>query len=105
MSSRPASSVGYLYGLGDHALSVEDLNRAEKSVGVGLNGGARTAPCAIHGEECDGVSTERMWKTEETKRSRGFMEEVPMVDAGGRVMVDWARLLEEAKAGGDQQDF
>lgn len=96
-------AVGYLYGLGDHALSAEDLSCLEGTQGdqrVRVGGGVRVAPCAIHGEECDGVATERVWKTEEMRMGRGFVEEVPVVDAGGRVMVDWVGLLEEARAEG-----
>lgn len=85
--SRPSSAV-YLPGLGDHALSVGDLARATAE---------RVKPCAIHGEECDGVSVEGACLTEETKNGLGFVEEVPMIEIGGREMVDWAGLLQEAR--------
>lgn len=87
--SRPASGMGYLYGLGDHALSAENLPRPVE---------VTVKPCAIHGEECDGASVEGTWLTEQTRRGLGLVEEVPMVERGGRHMVDWAGLLEETKA-------
>ena len=93
---RPRPSVGYLYGLGDHALSADHLARPVES-------GAGAAACAIHGAECDGVATQWAWTTEEMRRGRGFVEEVPMVDAGGRIMVEWAELLEEAVTDGGRQ--
>ncbi|KAF2633856.1 hypothetical protein BU25DRAFT_465081 [Macroventuria anomochaeta] len=95
--SRPASSVRYLYGLGDHALSIEDLPRP-----VGVSSGGRVAPCTIHGEECDGVSVKELWLTKRVVSGLGFVEELPMMERGGRVMVDWAELLEEARAEGGQ---
>lgn len=88
--SHHSSAVGYLPGLGDHALSAGDLARPGIS--------ERVKPCAIHGEECDGVSIERACLTEETKKGFGFVGEVPMIEAGGSQMVDWAALLQEAKA-------
>ena len=88
--SRPSSAVGYLPGLGDHALSAGDLARSTVP--------ARVKPCAIHGEECDGVTVERACLIEETKKGFGFVEEeVPIIERGGRQMVDWASLLEEAR--------
>ncbi|KAJ4382444.1 hypothetical protein N0V86_002779 [Didymella sp. IMI 355093] len=90
ISSRPASSVGYLYGLGDHALAVGYLARSVAP--------ERAKPCAIHGEECDGVSVERACLTEETRWELGFVEEVPVISRGDKQMVDWASLLEEARA-------
>lgn len=89
-----SSSVGFLVGLGDHALSAEDLPS------VVARDGVRVPPCAIHGEECDGVATDRLWLSEEVRRGMGFVGEVPVVDCGGRVMVDWAGLLEEERARG-----
>jgi hypothetical protein len=88
--SRRASSVGYLYGLGDHALAVRYLAHPV--------GPERVKPCAIHGEECDGVSVGRACLTEETRRGLGFVEEVPVIAPEDKQMVDWASLLEEAKA-------
>ncbi|KAF3036107.1 hypothetical protein E8E11_003707 [Didymella keratinophila] len=84
--SRFSSALGYLPGLGDHALSARGLARP-----------IRVAPCPIHGEGCDGVSVERDCLTEETKKGLGFVEEVSIIERGGRQMVDWARLLEEAR--------
>ncbi len=81
-------SVTYLPGLGDHALLAGDA-------GEGGKGGKRTAPCVIHGGECDGVFTAEKWLTAMTVENRGFVEEVPWVCGGGRVMVDWVGLLEE----------
>jgi hypothetical protein len=53
-------------------------------------------PCALHGEECDGVSVAETWKTRHAEETTGFKEPVPVVGgAGERVMVDWARLLKE----------
>jgi hypothetical protein len=53
-------------------------------------------PCALHGEECDGVSVVETWKTRHAEETTGFKEPVPVVKgAGERVMVDWARLLKE----------
>lgn len=89
-SSRSSSAVGYLPGLGDHALSAGDLARPDIS--------ERVKPCAIHGGECDGVSVERVCLTEETKKGLGFIEKVLMIEAGGSQMVNWAVLLQEAKA-------
>jgi hypothetical protein len=86
-TSRPSSAVGYLPGLGDHALSARDLAHP-----------VRVAPCPIHGEECDGVSVERACLTEKTREGLGFVEEVPIIERGGRQMVDWASLLKEARA-------
>ncbi|KAH6616331.1 hypothetical protein C7974DRAFT_416477 [Boeremia exigua] len=77
--------VGYLVGLGDHAL-------------VGERGREKVR-CVLHGEGCGGVETGSEGLTEETRRGRGFVEEVPMVEVGGRVMVDWAGLLREARGG------
>lgn len=93
-SSLPAS-VGYLFGLRDHALRGDDFASS-----AGARGGARVAPCAIHGEECDGVATAGLWLTEQTKARLGFVEEVPQIDVGGRVMVDWFGLLGEESAEG-----
>ncbi|KAF3042467.1 hypothetical protein E8E12_009900 [Didymella heteroderae] len=88
--SRTSPTVGYLHGLGDHALSAGNL--------ACPNAAARVKPCAIHGEECDGVSVERACLTEETKKGVGFVEEVPLLEARGRQMVNWEVLLEEARA-------
>jgi hypothetical protein len=53
-------------------------------------------PCALHGEECDGVSVAETWKTRHAEETTGFKEPVPVVEgAGDRTMVDWARLLKE----------
>jgi hypothetical protein len=53
-------------------------------------------PCALHGEECDGVSTSETWKTKNAEQTTGFAEPVPVVQgAGDRVMVDWHSLLKE----------
>lgn len=87
-----ATSVPYLFGLGDHALPAGEKMKA----------GVRVAPCAIHGEECDGVATAEKWLMEETKVRRGFVEDIPQIYGTGRVMVDWARLLVEERAGGGQ---
>lgn len=93
--SRPASSVGYLYGLGDHALSAEDLQRPAE-----VGAGARISPCSLHGEECDGVSTKEPWLTKRVMDGQGWEEELPMMERAGRVMVDWAGLLKEERGRG-----
>ena len=95
ISHPSSSSVGYLFGLGDHALTAGELPSP-----IELSGGVRMAPCAIHGEKCDGITTTEPWLTERTMRGNGFLEEVPMLESEGRVMVDWAELLDEEKVVG-----
>lgn len=58
---------------------------------------ARSKPCALHGELCDGATTlwDKEW--EALRRRRGFVEPTPMVLRGNRVLVDWALLLHKAK--------
>ena len=58
---------------------------------------ARSKPCALHGELCDGVTTVWDKEGEALRRRRGFVEPTPMVLRGERFMVDWALLLQEAK--------
>ncbi|KZM21960.1 uncharacterized protein EKO05_0005068 [Ascochyta rabiei] len=89
-------AVGWLMGLGDHALGAAEL----RSLGSGTG---RVAPCAIDGEECGGVATAESWLTERARCGKGFVEKLPMVEGGGRMMVDWMRLLVEEKAGDDQK--
>ncbi|KAF1932578.1 uncharacterized protein M421DRAFT_416202 [Didymella exigua CBS 183.55] len=86
--SRPVSTTGYIFGLGDHALAAEDLPRPME---------VRVEPCALHGEDCDGVAVEWPCLTERMRQERGFAEEVPVIERADRQMVDWAGLLEEAK--------
>jgi hypothetical protein len=53
-------------------------------------------PCALHREDCDGVSTSETWKTRNAEQTAGFAEPVPVIQgAGDRVMVDWHSLLKE----------
>lgn len=85
-----SSSRGYLFGLGDHALSAAGSPSVQ-----GVRSRVRAAPCAIHGEECDGSTTTKFWLTEETKRGMGFVEGYPMVDVEGRLMIDWVKMLSE----------
>lgn len=105
-TARGDGKIGHLPGLGDHALDAGEVGRgggAEVKVGatdrgfVGWAGGAgRGMSCVLHGEGCEGGSTE--WaacKTDEMRRG-----DVPMVRAGGREMVDWAGLLGEATGDG-----
>lgn len=56
--------------------------------------GERAPKCAIHREECDGVTVTETWKTERAQQTSGFREVYPMIEGdGARVMVDWAHLL------------
>jgi hypothetical protein len=58
--------------------------------------GARLPKCALHGEECDGVSVAETWKTQHANETTGFKELYPVVEgAGDRIMVDWHQLLRE----------
>jgi hypothetical protein len=57
---------------------------------------ARLPMCALHGEDCDGVSVAETWKTQHAKNTTVFKELFPVVQgASDRVMVDWHRLLRE----------
>ena len=88
-----ACKVGYLYGLGDHALSAEHLPR------LGTVGGSvRVPPCPLHGEECDGVTVTMPWLTKRKLDGEGFVGEPPMIERAGREMVDWAGLVEKERA-------
>jgi len=61
---------------------------------------ARVPKCALHGEDCDGVSVAGTWKTKLAQETTGFREVYPMLaGAGGRVMVDWMGLLREEVGG------
>ncbi|KAF2473301.1 uncharacterized protein BDR25DRAFT_387455 [Lindgomyces ingoldianus] len=60
---------------------------------------APTAPvikCAIHGGDCDGLTTTESNTTERYLLGSGFREDVPMFVRGGdRVMVDWSRVKDQ----------
>jgi hypothetical protein len=59
---------------------------------------ARTPKCALHGEECDGVTVTETWKTQRARETTGFKDLYPVVSgAGDRVMVDWMKLLAEER--------
>jgi hypothetical protein len=75
-------------------LSTEDLLRLAE-----VGAGERIAPCSLHGEECDGVSTKEPWLTKRVMDGQGWEEELPMIERAGRVMMDWAGLLEEERVG------
>ncbi|KAF2748192.1 hypothetical protein M011DRAFT_467232 [Sporormia fimetaria CBS 119925] len=49
--------------------------------------------CAIHGEDCDGVTVTQVHLTEQQRRSGGFAAEYPMIERNGRVMIDWEQIL------------
>ncbi|KAF2645163.1 hypothetical protein P280DRAFT_466393 [Massarina eburnea CBS 473.64] len=53
--------------------------------------------CPLHGDGCDGVTTTGLHRTERAIRGRGFKEVYPEIVEGGRVFVDWKKLLEEEK--------
>lgn len=86
--SRSGAETEWLVGLGDHALSAEEVRGSR----------GRVRPCAIHGEECDGVAVGEPWLTEQVRRGRGLVEGLPIVERGGRQMVDWKGLLGEPRA-------
>ncbi|KAJ4993941.1 hypothetical protein SVAN01_00418 [Stagonosporopsis vannaccii] len=102
-TGKKAVKIGYLPGLGDHALEAGEGTRCETAgagVAVAFSVGAvRSRLCAVYGDSCVGFSTERVWKTQQTRLGCGLLEDVPMVFAGGREMVDWVRLLREAREG------
>ncbi|KAF1999677.1 hypothetical protein P154DRAFT_216778 [Amniculicola lignicola CBS 123094] len=53
--------------------------------------------CVIHGEDCDGETVTHEHVTLQVGNSRGFRELYPSIEAGGRKMVDWAKILQEEK--------
>jgi hypothetical protein len=58
----------------------------------------RMPKCALHGEGCDGVAVSETWRTQHAKETMGFKDLYPVVEgAGGRVMVDWQKLVREEK--------
>lgn len=58
--------------------------------------------CMIHGENCDGETVTHPHLTEQVRKGIGFRDLYPTIEAGGRTMVDWARLLEEERAARDK---
>jgi hypothetical protein len=78
------------------------LNHAYNAANPAPGGGgaAKPAPkCALHGGDCDGVSTSMTWKTQHAKETTGFRDLYPVVrGVDGREMVDWERLMMEERA-------
>jgi len=73
------------------------LNQAYNEGRMGEDGvGVRAPKCAIHGEQCDGVTVTETWKTERAQQTGGFRDVYPMIEGdGARILVDWARLLRQ----------
>ncbi|KAH7400714.1 hypothetical protein DE146DRAFT_781331, partial [Phaeosphaeria sp. MPI-PUGE-AT-0046c] len=60
---------------------------------------SRVGKCVLHGEGCDGEYTAYTWRTQHARNTTGFRELVPVVQGeGGRLMVDWEKVLQEEKA-------
>jgi hypothetical protein len=57
----------------------------------------KVTKCALHGEECDGVSAGHLHLTEATRQGRGFQQSYRMIHRGGREMVDWVRIMNEER--------
>lgn len=80
------------------------LNEAYNAAHPPVSGGegslavvhARIPKCAIHGEECDGVTVTETYRTQHAKNTSGFKDLYPVVNgAGERQMVDWYGLLRD----------
>ncbi|KAF2191198.1 hypothetical protein K469DRAFT_746608 [Zopfia rhizophila CBS 207.26] len=64
-----------------------------------MDNNATITKCPLHGDGCDGVSTENL--TEQMRRERGFAGNYPAFTTSGpesRLILDWETMLKEEKA-------
>lgn len=82
-----------LPGLGVPQIMVQEQQEKSKN---------RASKCVLHGDKCDGEYVAHAYRTQHATTGAGFREKVPFVEGevGGRVMVDWERLLREEKERG-----
>jgi hypothetical protein len=65
--------------------------------GFGEEPHGKVTKCALHGEECDGVSVGHLHLTETARQGCGFQEKYPTIRNGGREIVDWFRIINEER--------
>lgn len=76
--------------------------RAEslKAASIALNAAVNNKSvlkCAVHGDDCDGVTVTNDHLTLATRKSRGFKEPYPVLVSEDRSMIDWYTLLQEER--------
>ena len=59
--------------------------------------GLRLTKCALHGEMCDGEAVANLHLTEDARWGRGFKDCYPVVEGGGRIMIDWYKIMSEER--------
>ena len=82
-----------LPGLGVPQIMVQEQQEKSKN---------RASKCVLHGDKCDGEYVAHAYRTQHAATGAGFREKVSFVEGevGGRVMVDWERLVREEKERG-----